>query len=245
MTLPVSAVATAIVVLVLPLKRVEGNFRRSELQCFACSRKTDIALQEVDGNRLFRRCIDSRRLRFAAFATDLGRSTLENVNSGQIPNYSTAGRCHIPVDIRRGVGAPVLWLGCCVDLLPLGMERSKAAHCTKSVQGPSWRVGLFADMRLVDSVHLQACHSYRCLHYDVHQVSEVLASQKDRVLPRVVSGMIFFSALYYLPQFFQVALAYSPIRSGIFLLPVLVSQTVASFVAVNICDFFQILCRLP
>jgi hypothetical protein len=52
-----------------------------------------------------------------------------------------------------------------------------------------------------------------------------------------VSGMIFFSALYYLPQFFQVALAYSPIRSGIFLLPVLVSQTVASFVAVGGFDF--------
>ncbi|THG98438.1 hypothetical protein EW026_g3754 [Hermanssonia centrifuga] len=46
-----------------------------------------------------------------------------------------------------------------------------------------------------------------------------------------INGMIFFSALYYLPQFFQVALAYSPIRSGIFLLPVLVSQTLASFVA--------------
>ena len=46
--------------------------------------------------------------------------------------------------------------------------------------------------------------------------------------------MIFFSALFYLPQFFQVALAYSPIRSGIFLLPVLVSQTVASFVAVSL-----------
>ncbi|KIP08655.1 hypothetical protein PHLGIDRAFT_365365 [Phlebiopsis gigantea 11061_1 CR5-6] len=46
-----------------------------------------------------------------------------------------------------------------------------------------------------------------------------------------INGMIFFSALFYLPQFFQVALAYSPIRSGIFLLPVLVSQTVASFVA--------------
>ena len=50
----------------------------------------------------------------------------------------------------------------------------------------------------------------------------------------VNSGMIFFSALFYLPQFFQVALAYTPIRSGIFLLPVLVSQTVASFVAVSV-----------
>ncbi|KAH9833497.1 major facilitator superfamily domain-containing protein [Rhodofomes roseus] len=46
-----------------------------------------------------------------------------------------------------------------------------------------------------------------------------------------VNGMIFYSALFYLPQFFQVALGYSPIRSGVFLFPVLVSQTTASFIA--------------
>ncbi|TFY63560.1 hypothetical protein EVG20_g6268 [Dentipellis fragilis] len=46
-----------------------------------------------------------------------------------------------------------------------------------------------------------------------------------------VNGFIFNSSLYYLPQFFQVALGYSPIRSGVFLLPVLVSQTLASFVS--------------
>ncbi|KAI0087077.1 major facilitator superfamily domain-containing protein [Irpex rosettiformis] len=46
-----------------------------------------------------------------------------------------------------------------------------------------------------------------------------------------VNGIIFFSSLFYLPQFFQVGLGYSPIRSGIFLLPVLVSQTLASLVA--------------
>ncbi|KAH8110380.1 MFS general substrate transporter [Phellopilus nigrolimitatus] len=46
-----------------------------------------------------------------------------------------------------------------------------------------------------------------------------------------VNGFVFNSSLYYLPQFFQVALGYSPIRSGVFLLPVLVSQTIASFVA--------------
>ncbi|KIJ64377.1 hypothetical protein HYDPIDRAFT_175698 [Hydnomerulius pinastri MD-312] len=44
------------------------------------------------------------------------------------------------------------------------------------------------------------------------------------------NGFIFFSSLYYLPQFFQVALGYSPIRSGIFLLPVLISQSFASWI---------------
>jgi len=46
-----------------------------------------------------------------------------------------------------------------------------------------------------------------------------------------INGMIFFSQLFYLPQFFQVGLGYSPIRSGVFLLPVLVSQTMASLIA--------------
>ncbi|KAI0077210.1 MFS general substrate transporter [Panus rudis PR-1116 ss-1] len=49
-----------------------------------------------------------------------------------------------------------------------------------------------------------------------------------------INGVLFYSALFYLPQFFQVALAYSPIHSGIFLLPVLVTQTTASFIAGNI-----------
>ncbi|CAL1711998.1 unnamed protein product [Somion occarium] len=46
-----------------------------------------------------------------------------------------------------------------------------------------------------------------------------------------INGVVFYSCLFYLPQFFRVALAYSPIRSGVFLLPVLVTQTLASFVA--------------
>ncbi|KAK7025996.1 hypothetical protein VNI00_015827 [Paramarasmius palmivorus] len=46
-----------------------------------------------------------------------------------------------------------------------------------------------------------------------------------------VNGFTFFSALYYLPQFFQVVLGYSPIRGGLFLIPVLISQMAASWVA--------------
>ncbi|KDQ56248.1 hypothetical protein JAAARDRAFT_132785 [Jaapia argillacea MUCL 33604] len=45
-----------------------------------------------------------------------------------------------------------------------------------------------------------------------------------------VNGFVFYSSLFYLPQFFQIGLGYSPIRSGVFLLPVLVSQTCASFI---------------
>ncbi|KIJ12257.1 hypothetical protein PAXINDRAFT_14880 [Paxillus involutus ATCC 200175] len=43
-----------------------------------------------------------------------------------------------------------------------------------------------------------------------------------------VNGFICYSSIYYLPQLFQVALGYSPIRSGVFLLPVLISQSFAS-----------------
>ncbi len=44
---------------------------------------------------------------------------------------------------------------------------------------------------------------------------------------------MFYSSLFYLPQYFQVALGYSAVRSGVFLLPVLVSQTLASFITVS------------
>ncbi|KAG6377721.1 MFS general substrate transporter [Boletus reticuloceps] len=44
-----------------------------------------------------------------------------------------------------------------------------------------------------------------------------------------INGFVFFSSLYYLPQFFQVALGYSPIQSGAFLLPALISQQAANW----------------
>ncbi|KAI0757530.1 MFS general substrate transporter [Daedaleopsis nitida] len=47
----------------------------------------------------------------------------------------------------------------------------------------------------------------------------------------LVNGFVFYSSLFYLPQYFQVALSYSAVRSGVFLLPVLVSQTIASFIS--------------
>lgn len=46
-----------------------------------------------------------------------------------------------------------------------------------------------------------------------------------------VNGLITFSAMFYLPQFFQVALNYSPIHAGLFLIPVLGGQVLVSWVA--------------
>ncbi|KIK80217.1 hypothetical protein PAXRUDRAFT_766505 [Paxillus rubicundulus Ve08.2h10] len=46
-----------------------------------------------------------------------------------------------------------------------------------------------------------------------------------------VNGFLYYSSIYYLPQLFQVALGYSPIRSGVFLLPVLVTQSFSSWIA--------------
>ncbi|KAG6836513.1 hypothetical protein H0H93_007303 [Arthromyces matolae] len=46
-----------------------------------------------------------------------------------------------------------------------------------------------------------------------------------------INGYVFFSSLYYLPEFLQIGLGYSPIRAGIFMIPLLVSQMVASWVA--------------
>lgn len=46
-----------------------------------------------------------------------------------------------------------------------------------------------------------------------------------------INGFVFFSSLYYLPQNFQVGLGYTPIRAGIFLIPLLVSQMLASWIS--------------
>ncbi|KAJ3763867.1 MFS general substrate transporter [Lentinula raphanica] len=45
------------------------------------------------------------------------------------------------------------------------------------------------------------------------------------------NGFVFFSSLYYIPQFFQAGLGYSPIRAGLFLIPLLVGQTAFSWAA--------------
>ncbi|GAW10102.1 mfs drug transporter [Lentinula edodes] len=50
------------------------------------------------------------------------------------------------------------------------------------------------------------------------------------------NGFVFFSALYYLPLFFQVVLGYSPTYSGTFLLPVVMSQVVSSLTAASIAQ---------
>ncbi|CAK5262070.1 unnamed protein product [Mycena citricolor] len=44
-----------------------------------------------------------------------------------------------------------------------------------------------------------------------------------------VNGFVFFSSLYYLPQFFQAALGFSPLKSGIFLVPMLVTLIMGSW----------------
>ncbi|KAF7360154.1 MFS drug transporter [Mycena venus] len=46
-----------------------------------------------------------------------------------------------------------------------------------------------------------------------------------------VNGFVFFSTLYYLPQFFQVALGYDPLHASLFLIPLLVIQIIASLAA--------------
>ncbi|KAF8885577.1 MFS general substrate transporter [Gymnopilus junonius] len=46
-----------------------------------------------------------------------------------------------------------------------------------------------------------------------------------------VNGFVYYSALYYLPQYFQVVLGYDPIGAGTFLIPILVSQMAFSWIS--------------
>ncbi|KAF9475914.1 MFS general substrate transporter [Pholiota conissans] len=46
-----------------------------------------------------------------------------------------------------------------------------------------------------------------------------------------INGFVYFSTLYYLPQYFQVVMGYGPIGASIFLIPVLMSQILFSWLA--------------
>ncbi|KAF8991171.1 major facilitator superfamily domain-containing protein [Cyathus striatus] len=46
-----------------------------------------------------------------------------------------------------------------------------------------------------------------------------------------INGFVYFSSIYYIPQFFQVVLGNDPLRSGTFLIPLLVSQMFVSWIA--------------
>ncbi|TRM60419.1 major facilitator superfamily [Schizophyllum amplum] len=46
-----------------------------------------------------------------------------------------------------------------------------------------------------------------------------------------INGFVFFSSVFYLPQFYQTAHRYSPLQAGLMLIPLLVSQMAASWVA--------------
>ncbi|KAK2464452.1 hypothetical protein APHAL10511_003600 [Amanita phalloides] len=46
-----------------------------------------------------------------------------------------------------------------------------------------------------------------------------------------VNGFVFFSSIYYVPQFLQVALEDTPVRAGIYLIPYLVGQMAASCIS--------------
>ncbi|KAJ3559783.1 hypothetical protein NP233_g11177 [Leucocoprinus birnbaumii] len=46
-----------------------------------------------------------------------------------------------------------------------------------------------------------------------------------------INGLVVFSSMYYLPQFFQVALGYTPIHAGVFLIPLFAGQEVVSWVS--------------
>ncbi|KAI0821204.1 major facilitator superfamily domain-containing protein [Irpex lacteus] len=156
-TLPVSGVAIAIVLLVLPLKPVDGNFRRKLL------------------------IIDY-----------LGCAL-------------TLGGCALLI-------LPLIWGGV---TFPWNSPIVLAPLCSGFVV-----VAMFCLWEW-KGARLPIVPMYIFRHVTVGGV----------YITMFINGVIFFSSLFYLPQFFQVGLGYSPIRSGIFLLPVLVSQTMASLVA--------------
>jgi len=74
----------------------------------------------------------------------------------------------------------------------------------------------------------------RSVYHDVCQVSLFVISCGEALsLTDFRSGFVDMSLTYYLPQYFQAVLGYGPIGAGIFLIPVLVSQMVLSWISVG------------
>ncbi|EPS96601.1 hypothetical protein FOMPIDRAFT_1032316 [Fomitopsis schrenkii] len=154
---PVSLAATAVVVLVLPLKLVEGNFRRKLM------------------------------------VIDYAGAVLTLIGCTLLVLHLIWGGVTFPWS------SPVVLAPLCSGFLVIGL------FCLWEWKG----------------ARLPIVPMYIFKHITVTGV----------YIAMFVNGMVFYSSLFYLPQFFQIALGYSPIRSGIFLFPVLVSQTLMSALA--------------
>jgi hypothetical protein len=74
--------------------------------------------------------------------------------------------------------------------------------------------------------------NWRICHH-VHKVSASYSPFLSKLPNVYFSGFIFFSSVYYIPQFLQVALGDTPVRAGVYLIPLLVGQMAASWLAVR------------
>jgi hypothetical protein len=83
------------------------------------------------------------------------------------------------------------------------------------------------------SVHFPLFNCNRCIYYHVRQVSASSSPFSSAQPSRYFSGFVFFSSIYYVPQFLQVVLGDTPVRAGVYLIPYLVGQMAASWVSVR------------
>lgn len=143
------------------------------------------------------------------------------------------GRRNIPMEISHRTRPFMLWCPRGVNILHLGMERRCVSACTKSVYTPSSLTSYYWSFAVVVYIfkHITVTGVYITMFIKCVSTFHLQISHWTDNLP---SGFIFFSSMFYLPQFFQVALGYSPTRSGVFLIPVLVSVTIASFISVSL-----------
>lgn len=108
-------------------------------------------------------------------------------------------------------GALVVLLFCLYEwkCAKLPIVPSEYVHCWSARSNP----------RRTYSVYIQAQHSFRRVYLYVRQVGSsrylyMLDVHLDVLCFFLCSGFVFFSSLYYIPQFFQAGLGYSPIRAG-------------------------------
>lgn len=143
------------------------------------------------------------------------------------------GRCNVSLEICSSSCALIFRLSCGCIILRLGMEGSTFTHRTEWV----FLTFLGPEFHRIEIVYIFK-HSTVTGVYITMFVKYVIQGNLIRwafwFKFTNSSGFVFFSSLYYLPQYFQVVLGYYPIGAGIFLIPVLVSQMVLSWISVGV-----------
>ncbi|KZS98700.1 MFS general substrate transporter [Sistotremastrum niveocremeum HHB9708] len=121
-------------------------------------------------------------------------------------------------------GTVMILLSCLAILLPLSWGGSSFNWQSAAVIVPLILGCFFVGVLLLVEAKYATLPNIPLSMFRITTVTGVL-------IANFASGIAYFSALYFMPQYFQIVKGVTPIRSGILLLPLIVPQTICSFIA--------------